>query len=475
MWFSKKIFSLFSVVIIIAGIFLLSVFTVQAQTSANTSCSANLEGKSNTELKIALENCEKEIKKQKGKLNNKQRESVTIERDISILNYKIAQSKSDIKVRSIKIKQIKETITQKEDKILELSKKTEGMKSSIAGLLRKSDELQSQSLVETLLSNKTLSEFLINIDNLNVLKNELRSSLSSVKKIKDEINATKVDLQIKEGHEQGLKLTKERKQKQTISYKYKKQRLLNLNKKKEAEYKATILQQEKIRNKIRNRIFRTVGGTEMTFNDALQILLPFEDKIGVETALVLAVLTQESAVNGVIGRNLGKCTYNERANNRSGTVMSSSQKQSFLAIVNELGMDPSTTPVSCPISRDGQYGGAIGPSQFMPNTWWNIRSGYGYKKRVAKVLGTSSPSPFVNLDAFVGTALYLSDARKICAGPRGFSKLSDVWSCTAAKYYSGLQSRGSRLYKHMRPKYSYGYKVAQRAKGFQKDINTLGL
>jgi len=102
--------------------------------------------------------------------------------------------------------------------------------------------------------------------------------------------------------------------------------------------------------------------------------------------------------------------------------MSNSQKDSFLAIMKELGMNPNTTPVSCPIYSDGAYGGAIGPSQFMPRTWWDSNTGYGYKKRVAKVLGIATPSPFRNLDAFVGTASYLSDARARCSGSKGFSK-----------------------------------------------------
>ncbi len=474
MQFLKKISTFFSITIV-AGIFLFSIFLVQAQTNTNVSCSENLDGKSDRELELALKKCEQEIEEQKNMLNNKQRESVTIERDISILDYKIVKTKSDIRARDIKIRRLKKTITQKGDKISELSEKTESIKTSLGALLRKSDELESYSLVETLLSNDSLSDFLIDIDNFNVLNDELRISLSRVRNLKEEIKVVKVDLEEKERNERGLKLTKEKEKRKTVNYKSEKERLLGLNRKEEKQYKQTIAEKEKIKNEIRNRIFRTVGGTEMTFNEALQLILPFEERIGVEASLVLAVLTQESAIDGVIGRNLGRCTYNQSAKNKSGTVMSDSQKPAFLAIIKELGMNANITPVSCPIPRDGQYGGAMGPSQFMPRTWWDAKTGYGYKRRVAKVLGVAVPSPFVNLDAFVGTALYLSDARDKCAGPNGFSSTFKIWGCTAAKYYSGLGSSGSRLSRHMNPTYSYGYKVAKRAQGFQKDIETLGL
>jgi flagellar motility protein MotE (MotC chaperone) len=329
--------------------------------------------------------------------------------------------------------------------------------------------------METLLSNESLSDFFVDIDNLSVLKEKLRVSLSGIRELKEKTKNIKMELEDKERNERGLKLIKEQEKRKTLSYKSEKEKLLNLNREEEKQYKKLIEEKKRIKNEIRTRIFRTVGGTEISFGDALALVQPYEEKIGVESALVLAVLFQESAVDGVIGRNLGKCTYNQKANNKSGTVMSNSQKQSFLAIIGELGMSPGKTPVSCPISRDGSYGGAMGPSQFMPNTWWDIRTGYGYKKRVAKVLGVETPSPFVNLDAFVGTMLYLSDARGMCAGPKGFSNTFEIWSCTAAKYYSGLQSRGSKLSRHMKSKYSYGYKVAKRAQAFQKDIDTLGM
>ena len=110
----------------------------------------------------------------------------------------------------------------------------------------------------------------------------------------------------------------------------------------------------------------------------------------------------------------------------------------------------------------------MGPSQFMPRTWYDIDTGYGYKTRVAKILGISAPSPFVNLDAFVGTASYLSDARASCSAK--FTSQFEIWSCSAARYYAG-----GNYAKHMYSKYSYGYKVAERAMQFQKDIDTLDL
>lgn len=450
-------------------------FILPIDVFSEVSCTVDLDGKTDAELEIALERCEEEIAEQERLLTEKQKESVNIERDIDILGYKINKTQSDIRAKEIKITRLKGDIENKKETLDELNQRFEKTLISISGLVRKTNELDSFSVVEALLSQESISEFFVDFDNFNILKNDLKNNLEAIRRIKKETMTAQQILEEQESKERALKVAKEQEKRKTEVYKEENQKLLNLNRQQEQEYKNSIAAKERIKNEIKNRIFRTVGGAEMTFEEALRLIRPYENKIGVESALVLAVLTQESAIDGVIGSNLGQCTYNQTARNSSGTVMSNSQKESFLAIVGELRMDPDTTPVSCPIYADGAYGGAMGPSQFMPNTWWDVNSGYGYKKRVSKILGIEAPSPFVNLDAFVGTASYLSDARDMCAGPKGFDNQFEIWSCSAAKYYAGLRARGSKLAKHMTSRWSYGYKVAQRAQAFQKDIDTLDL
>ena len=113
----------------------------------------------------------------------------------------------------------------------------------------------------------------------------------------------------------------------------------------------------------------------------------------------------------------------------------------------------------------------MGPAQFMPNTWWDVNTGFGYKRRIASVLGVPVPSPFTNLDAFTGTALYLKDAMARCR--TAFTTQFEIESCTAAKYYAGIGAAGDRLLRHMTSQWSYGYRVAARAAAFQKDIDLI--
>jgi len=432
----------------------------------------NIEGKTDEELKALSDQCEKELQEQKTLLDLTQRESVTIERDIVIVESKIKTTDLSIRTSQVKIYQIGQEIGNKEQEIISLSEKMETIIQHLSTLIKKTNELDSFSLLEAVLSQETISNFFIDVDDYGVIKRDLNKTLSDLRDTQEETQIAKELLREKEMNERGLKLTKESEQQKQVVYKEEKEDLLSLNRDQEAEYQKTIAEKERVKTVIRNRLFKTVGGTELTFGEALKLVQLYEEKIGVEAALTLSILSQESGIDGIIGRNLGRCTYNQSADNKSGTVMSNSQKSSFLNIIEELGMDPETTPVSCPIASDGAYGGAMGPSQFMPTTWWDINTGFGYKKRIANVLGVSTPSPFNNLDAFTGTALYLSDAMERCQ--TAFSNQFDVWSCTAAKYYSGLSNTTNKtLLQHMRPTYSYGYKVASRAVEFQKDIDLL--
>lgn len=84
---------------------------------------------------------------------------------------------------------------------------------------------------------------------------------------------------------------------------------------------------------------------------------------------MLAVLTQESN----LGQNVGTCNRPTDPPNRHYTkIMHPTRDQHhFVTITKELGMDPNSTPVSCPMFESGQqfgWGGAMGPAQFIPST-----------------------------------------------------------------------------------------------------------
>jgi len=407
--------------------------------------------------------CEAEIAAQNALIEVKQREATTLERDIDIIGHQVSKAQAEIKSRNLSIQKLGGEITNQESALSELEKKTLRMRSSTGELLRRTRELDERSFAEIILSGTTLSDAVIDHDTFAFVEQSLHETFDELRLTQNLVTQHKETLEEQQSEEARLKGLREIEKRRAEGQQEEKDRLLSMTKEEEQAYQEVLRQKQIIAAQIKNKILRLTGGGELRFEDALTIAKVAEMGTGVRSAFILAILTQESGLNGIIGANLGRCTYNQSWGNAAGTVMSNSQKPAFLAITRELGLDPDTVPVSCPINSDGQYGGAMGPSQFMPRTWWDEETGTGYKKRIAKSTGNNPPSPWVNVDAFTGTAHYLLDALTGCRAT--YSSLAEQESCSAGKYYAGGNWK--------RFMGSYGASVARRADEFQKDIDFL--
>jgi membrane-bound lytic murein transglycosylase B len=122
----------------------------------------------------------------------------------------------------------------------------------------------------------------------------------------------------------------------------------------------------------------------------------------------------------------------------------------FERIMNALGQDWSTTAVSCP--QPGGYGGAMGPTQFIPSTWEM------YEAKLKSALGVAATNPWNSLHAITATGLYLADV-----GAAGGSRQAE--HTAAARYYAGGNwATAGQVYANS---------VMGKADKFQADIDTL--
>jgi len=92
-----------------------------------------------------------------------------------------------------------------------------------------------------------------------------------------------------------------------------------------------------------------------------------------------------------------------------------------LKITKTLGLDADSMPLSCPWMNG--WGGAMGPSQFIPATWES------YIPKLQKLLGVY-PNPWNPEHAFMASSIYLTEL--------GANVQSYTAERTAAlKYYAG--------------------------------------
>ena len=418
------------------------------------------------ELERELEELESQINGLREVLAGKQQESATLERDIAILNAQIKKTQLEIRARDIAINNIGSSISEKEATVEELLAKMERVKHSLSELLRRLNEVDNTSLIEKLLDGGSLSAFFFEMDGIETIQQSIHEFIFLIIETKAVTESEIEDLNVKKAGEAQLKSLQIVEKQKVEEKEFEKKNLLSVTKGQEAEYRKVIEVKQKTASEIRQQIFHLFGGGELSFEDAYNLARFAEQATDVRAAFILAVLTQESAIGGVVGANVGRCFYNTPRNNFSGTVMSNAQKPAFLEITRSLGMNPDTTPVSCPISAHGAYGGAMGPAQFMPNTWQL------YKKDIIKVTGNNLPNPWKNSDAFVATALYLKNSSD-SSSCRNYAEENQrilpyqflLERCAAAQYYAGGNWHRFR--------FAYGDPVVERANKFQQDINIL--
>lgn len=451
--------------------FLLGLFMVPQMLFASA-CDdlGNLDNYTDEELQDIYEICNQEIEEQRQALTQTQQESQSLSRDLSSIDAEIRKSNAFIKAKEIEIYRLNKEIGDQKDKLVVLEFESDKLKAAIADLIRKKDELDRFSFIEAIFSTKTISDFFVDWNNFDIIKTRLASAAEELQSITDETLEKTDTLAESESRERELKAEKEAEAQAERLRRAEQKLLLDISKEQEAEYQQIIAEKEALKAQIRNRIFKIADGGSITFGDALQLVRPYEQTLGVDAAFILSVLFQESGWNNQIGGNIGQCTYNYLHPQTGKTVMSPRQQPAFLQIMSELGRDPETQKVSCPIPRDGSYGGAMGPAQFIPTTWLSVRDEAG------AIVGKSGAltSPFNNQDAFVASGVYLKRLYYSSSCTNYANQYSHISSkktlrerCAASQYYAGGNWWNYR--------FQYGESVVNRANKFRQDIETLGL
>ncbi len=398
------------------------------------------------ELKAELEKIEKEVAIQQEILKGKQRERVSIERDVAILNAQIDEAKLNIRGKQITVGQLTKDIDLKSKVISALTVRIDRSRESLAKIMRESYKLGSASLAEAVLSSNDISEFFADLDSYDTLKSSLNIHLNAVRGAKGETETERRALEDRKNRELDAQKVIETNKRIVERDEKEKKVLLGLAKNQEKQYQAVLSEREAHAAKIRSALFSLRDTAAIPFGTALDYANAAYEKTGVRPAFLLAVLTQESN----LGENVGTCNRPGDPSNKSWrAVMHPKRDQpAFIDITRELGFDPDTMPVSCPFQ--GGYGGAMGPAQFIPSTWQI------YKTRIAEALGKSRPNPWEPKDAFFASAFYLKDL-----GADGRTYTSERQA--ALKYYAGSNWNKSK-------NAFYGNQVAERAQSIQENM-----
>jgi membrane-bound lytic murein transglycosylase B len=381
-------------------------------------------------LEKELSVLEAEIAAKQKELTSQKGQSTSISRDIAILTTQIKKSKLDIQSKGLLIKKLGGEIVAKDKQINVLNTKIDNIKESLSQLIRKNREIDDKSILALILSKDSISDIYGDIDAFSSIKKSINQSVGEIRGYKSQTEEEKIILEQKKNKEVDTQMELENAKKQVELSEKDKQQLLSISKNKEAAYQKLLNDKAKRRSEILSMLFNLRDASAIPFAKALEYAQLAEAKLGIRPAFLLAIITQESN----LGTDQGSCYVTNMdtgagVSSKSGKAFSNVMKPTrdvkpFFEITSSVGRDPYKTLVSCPIAGVAGYGGAMGPAQFIPSTWQII------KKRIATLLGIKTPDPWYARDAFMASAIYLTDL-----GAKGGSYTGEMTA--ACRYYGG--------------------------------------
>jgi len=396
-------------------------------------------------LESQLADLENQITQYEGQIGQYQKQGTSLQSEINKLNAQISKLNLQIKAVNLTLGNLNSQISDTKTQIVKTQNDIDTNKQNLSQTLQMLYENDQQNLIEVLIANPKLSDFVGDMNNLMSVQDNVRMTIQQIAQDKSNLLDQKEALGLQREDAVALKAYQDSQKNSILKTQSKKSTLLKVTKGKEAEYQKILTETKKTAAQIRQQIYQLLGGGELTFGQAYKLAKQAQDETGVRAALVLAVLDRESA----LGKNVGKCNYQTAMHPTRDIPI-------FLALVSSLGLNNSlqsgNLKVSC-ANSDGAYGGAMGPAQFIPSTW-NL-----YSDRIAQATGDNPPSPWNNLDAFTATALYLKDAGAGAGATLAQEKMA------AAKYYAGARWRNYLA--------TYGARVISAAQNFQDDIDIL--
>jgi len=460
MKFFRHPLPVFFVFIVAMGLFLAPLSRLNAQTAEEIQ-------KQEAKLQAEYDAIQKEIEGWQKVLDETRLKANTLQGDITGLTAKIKEAELKIKQKNIAIASLGKQILEKGAKIRELEGRINTGKESLAELLRKTNEIDSYSLIEIVFTNKNLSEFFEDLDSFASIKKAMKEHFTVVREAKANTEVERVQLDQKKNQETDAKYVVETQKKTIAQTEAEKKKLLSITKTEEKGYQMVLAERQQRAAQIRAALFKLRDTEGIPFAKALEFANYASSKTGVRASLILAILTQESD----LGKNQGSCILSsletgDGVGKNTGTPFQQVMKAPrdtvpFKEITGRLGRDWKITPVSCPpgtsyyVGRG--FGGAMGPSQFIPSTWEL------FKNRIGAIVGVpgDGADPWNPKDAFVATSIYLSDLGAIAGSYTGEIN-------AACRYYSGRSCDNQTPSNKF-----YGNQVMEKAEGIQANIDFL--
>lgn len=365
-----------------------------------------------------LEKCENYLGDLQGQyeddIERTEQEKQNLANQIATLENRMTQLDQQIQQSEMRVRNLGVEIQGTQESIRKMNERIEVSKDHLAEVLKTVNREDEKTILEILIQDGDLSGFFNQITSLETLSTESKEILKEIRDIRNSLETEEEKLAREKEEAQKAAERQVLQRSESEAARQEHAQLYNLT---EQEYQEQMEQKEFITERaqeIMDRRLALVGLPESevpSFGEALEVAKWVEERTGIRPAFLLAIITQESA----LGRNVGECYLTDAdtgagkristgsyVGNLMATPPQSSRNdpEKFLKITDLLNLDPYETPVSCPFQVG--YGGAMGPAQFIPTTWWNQRE--DIKSKLGK-----EPNPWKLQDSLLASATYLAN------------------------------------------------------------------
>ena len=343
------------------------------------------------------------------KLDKEQKDLEAKQQSLGQIKGAVSSTQASINKTQAAIQETESEISRKEGEINNLNDQISLQKTMLRGFLQQIYYVRNQPILNVVLTENNISDMFADADRLMTLEDKIVSVSNDINENKSQIEQDKVQLaETKEQHEEILATTVSQK-KQLVAQ--------------QVDVQQDVESQQQIIDKLNKQLselqsdLASLTGKSYSAKDIKDAVSFASDQTGVPKGFLVGVLKMETN----LGANVGGCTYSQvesgaqssyKAGKLGKTAWATFQKRRdiFKTICDELDINYEKQKVSCNPKGYTGTGGAMGVSQFMPDTW------LGYKSATAAITGNNPPSPWDLGDGVTAMALKLKKTPGVTAG-----------------------------------------------------------
>ncbi len=339
-----------------------------------------------------LSNLDKKIKELSNKQSTASTEAELAADQLAFISQELQAAQLQYDQTLLSITVLNRDISESEQEIDRLEAATVDTRQKLRDSLRALYQHDQTSLLDVILGSTNLSGLMTERRAYQTIQQRALQYVVELQQRQQAVTEHIADLEQQQLQMQQLKELQAYQQSDLNEQQNSKHEFLRLKQQQQAQYAREVAETKQTRAEIEQQLFSLRGlGVDLALNDAYQAARFASSLTHIRPALLLAIVKVETNV----GETLGSGQFPDD--------MHPASRDAFIKLTEQLKLDRTKAPISRRPSSYQGWGGAMGPGQFMPDTW------LGLMPRLSQLMSKPVPDPYALPDALVAVGLMMAD------------------------------------------------------------------